>query len=118
MATTYDRVQNAIKIFESKSADLTESKRALLGALVIGDVITEIYQTECLTATDADRAALKADLLQLFHDVFNSITIPYVPAAFKGVLAGLLEQPLEQGLDLLHNEFATLRAEVDAALKG
>lgn len=104
-------------VVTTEVADLSTSDRIVVSTLLAFHLVTEAFEAEARDGTPEERAALKADVLAVVHDLLSSLDIPYVPDYIENTVKGLIEVPLSQGLDQLGVKFAEVRAKVDEVVK-
>lgn len=113
MSKAHELLKQAIAIFKTDVEGMQASERYVYGVLVVAHLVAHVYETESRDGTDAERAELKQDLLNAFHELFVQIDIPYVPKSMEVLVESLLTQPLANGLDVLGAKFAEFRAKID-----
>lgn len=117
MSKAYDLFNEGMKILKSKTANVSDARKLLLGALVLLHMAAHIYESVSRDGTDEERANLRADVLRVFRELCTEIDLPGVPDFIEPLVDNVLEAALLKGMDTLHDQINEIHDEINALLK-
>jgi len=117
MSKAYDLFQEGLKIFKSKTTDVSDARKLLLGSLVLLHMAAHMYESVSRDGSEEDRLNLRADILKAFHELCSEIDLPGVPNFIEPMIDNVLEAALVQGMDILHDRIDAIHKEIDVLLK-
>ena len=117
MSTAKSLVDDLVAVLSVDIEGLSSSERFIYATLIVGHLVSHVYETESRDGTDAERVQLKKDIIEVVHELLGKLDIPYVPDYMEAMVKSLIEQPLATGLDEIGKKFAEVRGKVEDVVK-